>query len=191
AEGCARRRAARARRALGARSAARRAGEPRPGASDAARGAEHPGEVANAEPGRCRVRPPSVGAGLMDPAAIKIRRLPDHLVNKIAAGEVVERPASAVKDLVENALDAGALTVTVDLRDGGSALIRVTDDRMGVAADELPLAPERHATSKLARDEDLDAIATLGFRGEALAAICAVSLFTPTRWARGAARGLR
>src|SRR5439155_24779257 len=78
ADGCERRRAARALRALGARSAARRAGEPRPGASDAARGAEHPGEVANAEPGRCRVRPPSVGAGLMDPATIKIRRLPDH-----------------------------------------------------------------------------------------------------------------
>src|SRR5207249_8854152 len=86
---------------------------------------------------------------------------------------------------------AGALTITVDLRDGGTALVRVTDDGIGMAADELPLALERHATSKLARGEDLDAIATLGFRGEALAAICAVSRFTLTSCARGASQGLR
>src|SRR6267142_1326871 len=101
---------------------------------------------------------------------MRIRRLPDHLVNKIAAG---------------------AATVTVDLRDGGTVLIRVTDDGIGMTAEELPLSLERHATSKLARDEDLDAIVTLGFRGEALAAICAVSRFTLTSCARGASDGLR
>jgi DNA mismatch repair protein MutL len=121
----------------------------------------------------------------------RIRKLPDHLVNKIAAGEVVERPASVVKELVENALDAAARSIAIDLVDGGSALVRVTDDGVGMADDELPLALERHATSKLARDEDLDAIVTLGFRGEALPAICAVSRFTVTSRALGAPEGLR
>ena len=126
-----------------------------------------------------------------DNTRLRIRRLPDHLVNKIAAGEVAERPASAAKELVENALDARATSITVDLRDGGAALVRVTDDGIGMAADELPLALERHATSKLPTDADLDAIATLGFRGEALAAIVAVSRFTVTSRARGADTGLR
>jgi DNA mismatch repair protein MutL len=121
--------------------------------------------------------------------ASRIRRLPDHLVNKIAAGEVVERPASVVKELVENALDALCSAVTVDLRDAGRALIRVTDDGVGMSSDEVDLALLRHATSKLATDEDLDAIVTLGFRGEALPAICAVTRFSVLSCPRGSDTG--
>ena len=119
----------------------------------------------------------------------RIRRLPDHLVNKIAAGEVVERPASVVKELVENALDALCTQVAVDLRDAGRALIRVTDDGIGMSSDEVDLALLRHATSKLATDADLDAITTLGFRGEALPAICAVTRFSVLSCPRGADTG--
>ena len=119
----------------------------------------------------------------------RIRRLPDHLVNKIAAGEVVERPASVVKELVENALDALSTQVTVDLRDAGRALIRVTDDGVGMSSDEVDLALLRHATSKLATDADLDAIVTLGFRGEALPAICAVTRFSVLSCPRGSDTG--
>ncbi|MGI9493538.1 MAG: DNA mismatch repair endonuclease MutL, partial [Geminicoccaceae bacterium] len=103
-----------------------------------------------------------------------IRLLPAHVVNRIAAGEVVERPASAVKELVENAVDASATRIDVELRDGGKALIAVSDDGKGMVADELSLAIERHATSKL-DDDDLIRIDTLGFRGEALAALAGVS----------------
>ena len=119
----------------------------------------------------------------------RIRRLPDHLVNKIAAGEVVERPASVVKELVENALDALSTQVTVDLRDAGRALIRVSDDGIGMSSDEVDLALLRHATSKLASDADLEAITTLGFRGEALPAICAVTRFSVLSCPRGADTG--
>src|SRR5690242_11710893 len=103
-----------------------------------------------------------------------VRQLAENIVNRIAAGEVVERPASAVKELVENALDAGATRVEVLTDGGGRRLIRVTDDGLGMTGDDLALAIERHATSKLAGD-DLLAIDTLGFRGEALPSIGAVA----------------
>lgn len=104
-----------------------------------------------------------------------IRLLPDGVINRIAAGEVVERPASAVKELVENAIDAGAVNIEVRVSEGGRALIQVSDDGHGMSHDDLTLAIARHATSKLPRDDDLSNIATLGFRGEALPSIAAVS----------------
>jgi DNA mismatch repair protein MutL len=119
----------------------------------------------------------------------RIHRLPDHLVNKIAAGEVIERPASVVKELVENAIDAEAAAVTVDLKDAGRQLIRVGDDGTGMTPDEVDLALLRHATSKLGTDADLEAIATLGFRGEALPAICAVTRFSVRSCPRGSGTG--
>ena len=104
-----------------------------------------------------------------------IKLLPDHVANQIAAGEVVQRPASVVKELLENAIDSGATSIKLIIKDGGKVLVQVIDDGMGMSATDARLSFERHATSKIQKAEDLFNLNTKGFRGEALASIAAIA----------------
>jgi len=119
----------------------------------------------------------------------KIRILPEQLINKIAAGEIIERPASVVKELIENSIDAGAMRISIELENGGKKLVRVTDDGVGMDADDLQLAFQKHSTSKIGKIEDLFNIRTKGFRGEALASVASVSHVKATSCPKGGSSG--
>ncbi len=119
----------------------------------------------------------------------RITILPETLTNKIAAGEVVERPASVIKELIENSLDAGATDITVEITGGGRRRLRITDNGHGMSREDALLSLERHATSKIKVDSDLDCINTLGFRGEALPSIASVSRVTLATRESGAPEG--